>query len=104
MPKHVSKNAPKARLLSESEWRGLGVQQSRGWVHYAIHRRAPRRRSRRRNSAARRARAHSLIAVAPVARRPEPHILLFRRPQGTDPTTGLVHGKRIDPSTGKIVG
>ena len=38
LPKHVSKNAPKGRLLSESEWRGLGVQQSRGWVHYAIHR------------------------------------------------------------------
>ena len=37
LPKHVAKNAPK-RLLSESEWRGLGVQQSRGWVHYAIHR------------------------------------------------------------------
>ncbi|KAI5062075.1 hypothetical protein GOP47_0022614 [Adiantum capillus-veneris] len=25
------------RLLSEMEWRSLGVQQSRGWVHYAIH-------------------------------------------------------------------
>ena len=73
LPKHVAKNAPKGRLLSESEWRGLGVQQSRGWVHYAIH-------------------------------RPEPHILLFRRPLGTDPTTGLVHGKRIDPATGKVVG
>ena len=42
LPKHVSKNAPKGRLLSESEWRGLGVQQSRGWVHYAIHRCAQR--------------------------------------------------------------
>ena len=41
LPKHVSKNAPKGRLLSESEWRGLGVQQSRGWVHYAIHRHVP---------------------------------------------------------------
>ena len=41
----------------------------------------------------------------PVPRgRPEPHILLFRRPNGTDPTTGLVNGKRIDPSTGKVVG
>ena len=38
LPKHVSKNAPKGRLLSDAEWRGLGVQQSRGWVHYAIHR------------------------------------------------------------------
>lgn len=26
---------------SQTEWRGLGVQQSRGWVHYAIVR-APR--------------------------------------------------------------
>ncbi|KAL6645177.1 hypothetical protein ACP70R_016785 [Stipagrostis hirtigluma subsp. patula] len=32
-----------------SEWRAIGVQQSRGWMHYAIH-------------------------------RPEPHIMLFRRP------------------------
>ena len=24
-------------LLSETEWRSLGVQQSRGWVHYAWH-------------------------------------------------------------------
>ena len=61
-----------ARLLQEQEWRGLGVQQSRGWVHYAVH-------------------------------RPEQHILLFRRPNGTDPTTGLVAGKRIDPTTGKVL-
>ena len=47
------------RLLSENEWRALGVQQSRGWVHYEIH-------------------------------RPESHILLFRRPLGTDPITGKV--------------
>jgi len=51
--------AAKGKLLSEQEWRGIGVQQSRGWVHYAIH-------------------------------RPEPHILLFRRPLGTDPRTGKV--------------
>jgi len=36
-------------LFIQNEWRGIGVQQSRGWLHYAIH-------------------------------RPEPHILLFRRP------------------------
>lgn len=40
------------------EWRSIGVQQSRGWVHYELH-------------------------------RPEPHILLFRRPRGSDPQTGL---------------
>jgi len=28
---------PKTHLMSESEWRSLGVQQSIGWVHYMIH-------------------------------------------------------------------
>ncbi|KAK8566343.1 hypothetical protein V6N13_002055 [Hibiscus sabdariffa] len=49
LPSEVAKLLPKNRLLSENEWRAIGVQQSRGWVHYAIH-------------------------------RPEPHIMLFRRP------------------------
>lgn len=49
MPPDIAKVVPKGRLLSEAEWRAIGVQQSRGWVHYAIH-------------------------------RPEPHIMLFRRP------------------------
>jgi cyclin-dependent kinase regulatory subunit CKS1 len=60
LPKELAKTIPQNRLLSEQEWRSLGVQQSRGWVHYATH-------------------------------RPEPHILLFRRPIGTDPTTGEVN-------------
>jgi len=59
LPKELAKSIPKTRILAEQEWRNLGVQQSRGWEHYAIH-------------------------------RPEPHILLFRRPLGTDPTTGRV--------------
>jgi len=50
-------NDPRPRLLTEAEWRNLGVQQSRGWQHYLIH-------------------------------KPERHILLFRRPRGTDPRTG----------------
>lgn len=67
LPKNVFKkitrgiNSPWSKigkLLSEMEWRSLGVQQSRGWLHYEVH-------------------------------RPEPHILLFRRPKGTDPNTGL---------------
>jgi hypothetical protein len=28
-------------VLLQNEWRGLGVQQSRGWEHYAIHRPEP---------------------------------------------------------------
>ncbi|PRP85242.1 hypothetical protein PROFUN_07012 [Planoprotostelium fungivorum] len=42
-------NPYKKRCMTEDEWRSLGVEQSRGWVHYDIH-------------------------------KPEPHILLFRRP------------------------
>ena len=61
LPKELQKTLPE-RLLTEQEWRQLGVQQSRGWVHYAIH-------------------------------KPEPHILLFRRPLGTDPVTGKVVAK-----------
>jgi len=51
LPPEIAAHLPKNRLLDENEWRALGVQQSRGWVHYAIH-------------------------------RPEPHIMLFRRPKG----------------------
>ena len=58
LPKEVYKFMPKGKLLSENEWRSLGIQQSKGWFHYGIH-------------------------------RPEPFILLFRRPKGTDPLTGL---------------
>ncbi|XP_077389985.1 cyclin-dependent kinases regulatory subunit 2 [Festucalex cinctus] len=49
LPKPLSKLVPASHLMSEEEWRGLGVQQSHGWIHYMIH-------------------------------KPEPHILLFRRP------------------------
>ena len=59
LPKQIFKQIPKNQLLLENEWRSIGVQQSRGWVHYEIH-------------------------------RPEPFILLFRRPIGTDPMTGFV--------------
>ena len=59
LPRDIYKTMARGRLLSEEEWRSLGVQQSRGWSHYEIH-------------------------------RPEPYILLFRRPLGTDPVTGVV--------------
>ena len=66
LPKELAKTLPKSRLLTEAEWRQIGVQQSRGWTHYAIH-------------------------------RPEPHILLFRRPLGTDPQSG-----RVDPELERL--
>jgi cyclin-dependent kinase regulatory subunit CKS1 len=39
LPRDPKTNLP--RLLSEEEWRALGVQQSPGWVHYAVHRPEP---------------------------------------------------------------
>jgi cyclin-dependent kinase regulatory subunit CKS1 len=59
LPKDVYEKMPKGQLLTEEEWRGLGLAMSRGWCHYTIH-------------------------------KPEPHILLFRRPLGTNPTTGEI--------------
>lgn len=49
IPSDRAKLAPLNRLMNEAEWRGLGIHQSKGWVHYSIH-------------------------------KPEPHIILFRRP------------------------
>eukprot|EP00761_Pharyngomonas_kirbyi_P012420 gb/GECH01012447.1/.p1 GENE.gb/GECH01012447.1/~~gb/GECH01012447.1/.p1 ORF type:complete len:106 (+),score=27.63 gb/GECH01012447.1/:1-318(+) len=40
LPRELAKQVPR-RLLSEYEWRRLGVQQSRGWVHYSIHQPEP---------------------------------------------------------------
>ena len=38
LPKEIYKKiAHKGRLLTENEWRSLGIQQSRGWAHYEIH-------------------------------------------------------------------
>jgi hypothetical protein len=38
LPKQLIKYLPNPmRLMSENEWRGLGVRQSPGWFHYMIH-------------------------------------------------------------------
>jgi len=37
LPKDIAKLVPKTHLMTEMEWRGLGVQQSPGWIHYMIH-------------------------------------------------------------------
>ncbi|KAL1493777.1 hypothetical protein ABEB36_009466 [Hypothenemus hampei] len=54
LPKEMVKYVPKTHLMSEDEWRSIGIQQSKGWVHYMTH-------------------------------KPEPHILLFKRPITTPP-------------------
>ena len=56
-PREMASQFPKGRLMEDAEWRALGVTQSRGWMHYAVH-------------------------------KPEPHILLFRRPFGTKSGSG----------------
>lgn len=40
LPKELKKLVPKS-LMTEAEWRSLGVQQSLGWEHYMIHRPEP---------------------------------------------------------------
>lgn len=53
------------RLLSENEWRGIGITQSLGWEHYEVHGTLiPQLRRRE---------IEDLFAA------PEPHVLLFRR-------------------------
>jgi cyclin-dependent kinase regulatory subunit CKS1 len=37
LPKELEKLVPKTHLMSEREWRAIGVQQSEGWVHYMTH-------------------------------------------------------------------
>ena len=37
LPQKTYKAMPKRRLLTEKEWRALGVMQSHGWAHYEIH-------------------------------------------------------------------
>jgi cyclin-dependent kinase regulatory subunit CKS1 len=37
LPRSMVCLLPTDRLMLENEWRSLGVQQSPGWVHYAIH-------------------------------------------------------------------
>ncbi|KAL7637285.1 UNVERIFIED_CONTAM: hypothetical protein RMT77_012014 [Armadillidium vulgare] len=37
LPNELAKLVPKTHLMTETEWRNLGVQQSPGWVHYLMH-------------------------------------------------------------------
>lgn len=113
LPKEIAKQLPQGknmRLLTETEWRSLGVQQSRGWAHYELHRpevrnnksytlRTLQRISLRSSGSpcvALRCGPGSLITPLCVSLPScplcslQPHVLLFRRPLGTDPITGKV--------------
>ncbi|RUS82039.1 hypothetical protein EGW08_010195 [Elysia chlorotica] len=37
LPKEIAKLVPKTHLMTEHEWRSIGVQQSQGWVHFLRH-------------------------------------------------------------------
>ncbi|XP_064539508.1 cyclin-dependent kinases regulatory subunit-like [Drosophila montana] len=41
LPKEHVKLVPKTHLITETEWRSIGVQQSRSWIHYMIHKPEP---------------------------------------------------------------
>eukprot|EP00752_Nemacystus_decipiens_P010373 g9243.t1 len=41
LPDAIASRLPKSKLLTEAELQSLGVQQSRGWQHYSIHRPEP---------------------------------------------------------------
>jgi len=37
LPPDIARIIPRTHLMTETEWRNLGVQQSPGWVHYSQH-------------------------------------------------------------------
>lgn len=37
LPRDIARLVPRTHLMTETEWRNLGVQQSLGWVHYLVH-------------------------------------------------------------------
>ncbi len=37
LPPALAKMVPRNHLMTETEWRNLGVQQSVGWIHYMFH-------------------------------------------------------------------
>jgi len=36
LPASIAKLVPKTHLMTETEWRNLGIQQSPGWTHYIL--------------------------------------------------------------------
>ena len=37
LPPELAIKVPQSHLLTETEWRNLGLQQSTGWMHYMFH-------------------------------------------------------------------
>ncbi len=69
LPKDLAKLVPKSHLMTEAEWRGMGVQQSQGWIHYMIH-----------MPGINFIENYYDVVLIYCQYQTEPHILLFRRP------------------------
>ena len=80
LPRELAKQVPKSHLMSEDEWRRLGVQQSLGWVHYMIH--EPGETFLKDGITNLYCTVNCLLTYISLSNFffPEPHILLFRRP------------------------
>lgn len=37
MPREIASEMKQKKVLTEEEWRGMGITQSRGWSHYGFH-------------------------------------------------------------------
>ena len=71
------------RILSESEWRGMGITQSLGWEMYATH-----------------GELETVTVAAKAVNRdaaPEPHILLFRREKDYQEKVGAFPSSPLAP-------
>ena len=80
LPRDVAALVPKERLMAESEWRKLGVQQSRGWVHYMTHKPGEQAQTILCSDYGDRVLIKIIDCFCLINSSSEPHILLFRRP------------------------
>ncbi|KFM78105.1 Cyclin-dependent kinases regulatory subunit 1, partial [Stegodyphus mimosarum] len=37
LPPDITELVPRNHLMTETEWRNIGVQQSLNWIHYMVH-------------------------------------------------------------------
>lgn len=65
LPNDLARQVPKSHLMTETEWRNLGVQQSPGWVHYMLHAPEP----------------HVLLFRRPLSEQPESTTAILRENQ-----------------------
>lgn len=82
------------RLLSEAEWRGIGITQSLGWEHYEVHGTL---------SLLYPLLYHLSDSAATSSVAPEPHVLLFRRAKNADALLAAQQAQEMHPQL-KVAG